>query len=174
MRVAVASESELDAAYAVIIECREALEARDLLQWDPQYPSRSFFQEAVADGNLFVLREDKRVKGVVVLNQWQPPEWSTVAWHEQGPSFLVIHAFAIAPHFQRRGHGRVLLNFCESFAGKVGYTSLRLDAFSEHSAALQFYERHGYSRRGEVRFSSKPAGHQQYYCYEKSLAKNAS
>jgi hypothetical protein len=32
MRVTVANESELDEAYAIIIECREALEEQGLLQ----------------------------------------------------------------------------------------------------------------------------------------------
>jgi ribosomal protein S18 acetylase RimI-like enzyme len=118
--------------------------------------------------------DEERVKGVVILNEWQPPEWNAAAWREKEPGFIVIHAFAIAPHIQGHGHGRALLNFCENFAWKSNYTSIRLDAFSENSTALKFYERHGYSFRGKVRFASKPAGHQQYYCYEKSLVQNES
>jgi ribosomal protein S18 acetylase RimI-like enzyme len=169
MRVTAASKEELDEAFAIIVACREALEAQGLLQWDAQYPSRSFFEEAIAARNLFVLRDEGRIKGVVVLNECQPPEWNTADWHEPAAGCLVVHAFAIAPRIQGHGHGRALLKFCEDFARKAGHTSIRLDAFPENAIAVRFYERHGYLFRGEVRFASKPAGHQKYFCYEKPL-----
>jgi ribosomal protein S18 acetylase RimI-like enzyme len=170
MRIAAASEEELDGAFAIIVACREALEAQGLLQWDAQYPSRSFFGEAIARRNLFLLRDDGRISGVVVLDEWQPPEWSAADWHEQEARPLVVHAFAIAPHIQGHGHGRALLKFCEDFGRNAGYTSVRLDVFPENTIALRFYERQGYVFRGAVHFASKPAGHQEYFCYEKSLS----
>ncbi|HKR43032.1 MAG TPA: GNAT family N-acetyltransferase [Paraburkholderia sp.] len=170
MRIAAASENDLDAAFAIIVACREALEAQGLLQWDAQYPSRAFFAEAIAQRNLFVLRNGDRIEGVVVLNEWQPPEWSAADWHEQEAHPLVVHAFAIAPQIQGHGHGRALLTFCEDFARDQGYTSIRLDAFPENAIALRFYERHGYVFRGAIHFASKPVGHQEYFCYEKALS----
>lgn len=169
MQVAQARAKDLDATYAVLLECRRALEARGLMQWDSQYPSRSFFDDAIACKSLFALPDDGRICGVVVLNESQPPEWNAAAWHVQEPPFLVIHAFAIVPDLQGRGHGRKLLRFCEDLAREQSYTSIRLDAFSENSAALRFYEQQGYVFRGEVQFTSKPVAHQRYYCYEKAL-----
>lgn len=169
MQVKAASLNELDDACAVIRECRQALESRGLLQWDGRYPSRSFFQEAVASGQLFLLSDEGQISGVVVLDERQAPEWSSVDWAGQDGTALVIHAFAISPHVQGRGHGKALLEFCEGFAKTGNYASIRLDAFSENTCALRFYERHGYSFRGAVRFAFKPKGHQQYHCYEKSL-----
>lgn len=169
MRVAAASPDDLDAAWAIICECRAALEARGLLQWNAEYPSRAFFRDALAAGNLFVLSDREGICGVAVLDGSQPPEWSAAAWeHRDGP-FLVIHAFAVAPAKQGGGYGHSLLTACEEVAGKRGCESIRIDAFSENAGALRFWERHGYCFRGEVRFTSKPAGHQQYHCYEKSL-----
>ena len=170
MRIAAANENDLDAAFAIIGACRKALEARGLLQWDAQYPNRTFFAEAIAKRNLFVLRDEDRIKGVVVLNEWQPPEWGAADWHEQEAHPLVIHAFAIAPQIQGNGHGRALLKFCEDFARDHGYTSIRLDAFPKNTIASRFYERHGYVFRGAIHFASKPVGHQEYFCYEKSLS----
>jgi ribosomal protein S18 acetylase RimI-like enzyme len=90
-----------------------------------------------------------------------------MAWTKQARS---SHSrFRSLTHVQGRGHGRTLLNYCEEFAKKRSYTSIRLDAFAENSTELQFYERHGYIFRGEVRFAFKPVGHQRYCCYEKSL-----
>jgi ribosomal protein S18 acetylase RimI-like enzyme len=169
MQIAAVEGNDLDAAYTVLLECSRALEAQGLMQWDPQYPSRSFFGEAVANNSLFALSDSRRICGVVVLNESQPLEWSAAAWRVQEPPFLVIHAFAIAPSLQGRGLGKHLLRFCEAWAKERSYTSIRLDAFSENSTALRFYERQDYVFRGEVQFASKPLGHQRYYCYEKSL-----
>ena len=83
---------------------------------------------------------------------------------------MVIHAFAISPAMQGLSQGKYLLAFCEDVAKKRGCNSIRIDVFSENSASLKFWERSGYSFRGEIRFASKPAGHQRYFCYEKSLA----
>lgn len=166
--IAPAGADELDAACAVIAACREALEAQGLFQWDARYPGRAFFRDAIAQGHLFALFEQARIVGVVVMDVRQPPEWAPVTW-VAATGFLVIHAFAIAPHAQGRGYAKELLAFCERYAAEHHHTSIHLDVFPENTLALQFYERHGYSLRGEVRFASKPAGHQQYRCYEKLL-----
>ena len=171
MHVVTATPDDLDAACALIAECRRALEEHGLLQWDLQYPGRDFFQGAIAAGNLFVLLDQRGACGVAVLDGNQPPEWSSAAWNHRDEPFLVIHAFAVSPSAQGRGRGKFLLAFCENVARKRGCNSIRIDAFSENSGALRFWERRGYSFRGEVRFASKPAGHQRYFCYEKSLAR---
>ena len=173
MHVDAAGPDDLDASCKVIDACRNALETQGLLQWDAQYPSRSFFGEAMVAGNLFGLSDAGTIGGVAVLDASQPPEWSSAAWSHQEGAFLVIHAFAIAPHLQGRGHGEFLLAFCEDVARRRGCRSIRIDAFSENSGVLRFWKRHGYGFRGEVRFASKPAGHQRYYCYEKSLAQQS-
>jgi ribosomal protein S18 acetylase RimI-like enzyme len=169
MRAAAAGPDDLDAAWAIIGDCRKTLEARGLLQWNAEYPSRAFFKQALAAGNLFVLSDAEGISGVAVLDGSQPPEWASAAWNHRDGQFLVIHAFAVAPRVQRCGHGKMLLACCEDVAKQRGCASIRIDAFSENSGALRFWERHGYRFRGEVRFASKPAGHQRYRCYEKSL-----
>lgn len=169
MRVTVARPGDLDAVCGIVDACRAALEARGLFQWDARYPSRAFFRDAIASANLFALIEEERISGVAVLDGNQPPEWASAAWRGRDAPFLVVHAFAIAPRIQSRGCGTLLLAACEDVARDRGCASIRIDVFSENAGALRFYERHGYTFRGEVRFAFKPAGHQTYFCYEKSL-----
>lgn len=174
MEIAEASADELGAAWAVLVACRQALEAQGLRQWSPDYPSEAFFSAAIVERSLFLLRDASRVLGVVVLNQAQPAEWCRVAWRDRRRPFLVVHALAVRPQSQGRGCGRRLLRFCEDSAQARGYASLRLDAFSENLKSLVLYEHQGYRFRGEVRFSSKPPGHQRYRCYEKALVPGAT
>lgn len=173
-RVAAAGPDDLDPAWAIVGDCREALEARGLPQWTAEYPSRAFLRDALAAGNLFVLSDAEGIAGVAVLDASQPPEWSSAAWEHGDAPFQVIHAFAIAPPAQGGGYGKALLASCEDMAARRGAASVRIDAFSENAGALRFWERHGYRFRGEVRFASKPAGHQRYFCYEKSLGRQNS
>lgn len=169
MRISAASPDDLDAACAVIAACRAVLDAQGLMQWDEWYPSRSFFCAAIAAGSLFALFDEKEIRGVAVLDRDQPPEWSSADWICRNGSFMVVHAFAISPAVQGHGRGKRLLAFCENVAIKRGCNSIRIDVFSENSASLRFWERSGYSFRGEIRFASKPVGHQRYFCYEKAL-----
>ncbi len=66
-------------------------------------------------------------------------------------------------------YGDALLRSCEAYAVRNGCASIRLDVCSENAAVLRFYERHGYVYCGGVRFAFKPAGHQQYRCYDKKV-----
>lgn len=169
MKISRVSAEQADDAFAIVVRCREALESQGIPQWDAGYPSLSFFRAAAAEGTLFVLTDRAESAGVVVLNEWQLPEWSAVEWGEREGPVLVIHSLAVSPSAQGRGYGRALLNFCESFATDNGYAAIRLDAFPENPKALQLYVRHGYQLRGQVRVQGKPAGHDLYNCYEKRL-----
>jgi ribosomal-protein-alanine N-acetyltransferase len=164
-----ATAEQIDTVNGVVTQCREALTERGILQWDAQYPSRAFFEQAVERGRLFVLTEPGVIHGVVVLDEGQPPGWDTVAWQETTGPFLVIHSFAVPPCVQGRGYGTTLLDFCEAFASKSGYSSIRLDAFGGNASALRFYEKRGYLFRGVILYSFKPEGRQRFHCFEKSL-----
>ncbi|MCW3055230.1 MAG: hypothetical protein JWN14_4400 [Chthonomonadales bacterium] len=168
-----ATSEQVDAIVNVVVQCRDDLAARDILQWDDQYPTRAFFDESLAADQLFVLTESEEVVGVVVLNEAQAPEWRPVVWQDSKGHALIVHSLAVLPSSQGRGYGKAILNFCEAFAREQGYTSIRLDAFSENTAAVRFYERHGYILQAEIQLLNKPVGHQCYYCYEKCLPLSA-
>ena len=164
-----ATSEQIDAIEDVVVQCREDLAARDIPQWDDQYPNRAFFEQSLAAEQLFALTEAGEVVGVVVLNEAQAPEWSPVVWQDHVGPALIVHSLAVLPSSQGKGYGKAILNLCESFAQEQGYTSIRLDAFSENVAAVRFYERHGYTLQAEIQLLNKPVGHQRYYCYEKRL-----
>lgn len=164
-----AGADQIDTVEEVVGQCREDLEAQGILQWDAEYPNREFFLQSVAAGSLFVLLDEGDIKAVVVLDERQASEWKDVAWSEPNGPVLAVHSLAVLPASQGKGYGKAILGFCETFARENGYTIIRLDAFSENTIALRFYERHGYRMCGEITLPFKPAGHQCYYCYEKRL-----
>ncbi len=167
--ICLASQEHLDEICNLAKACTADLAAKGIFQWDERWPSREMFQENINQSSVWVLTEQGSIKGVVVLNESQSPEWEAITWQSNDGKQLVIHSLAIHPDYQGKGYGRALLRFCEEFALKNDYSAMRLDAFSENESALRFYERSGYGFRGEVRFAHKPKRHEKYYCYEKIL-----
>jgi len=54
--------------------------------------------------------------------------------------------------------------FAEDYAKKNNYSSIKLDAFLPNQAALQLYEKSGYTKVGTVRFRKG-----EFNCYEKTI-----
>lgn len=165
--IRLALERDLSAVDHLFMEVKRDLLAREIFQWDDQYPNTEFFTMAIEEEGMYLLTEEDEVIGAVVLDEWQPPEWETITWQRDSGQYLVIHSLAIHPQWQTKGLSKQILQFCEAFAREHHYDGIRLDAFSENPAALALYERSGYTRIGELSFPFKPVNHQVYYCYEK-------
>ena len=71
---------------------------------------------------------------------------------------------AIHPDFQSKGYAQKLMAFGENYAKQYGFTSVRLDTFSQNKRNQQFYENRGYQKLGSI-FYPKQSEHP-FYCYE--------
>jgi GNAT superfamily N-acetyltransferase len=162
-----ANHEQLDEITEVYLRSKKELDENGLLQWDDNYPSREYFEEQIGYGDLYCLYSDEELSGAVTLNTWQSPEWGEIPWEYDEE--LVVHALFLDPLKQGNGLGTRFLEKCEEFAVENGYRSIRLDAYARNEAANYLYEKLGYTYRGSVYFTSKPEGHQEYRCYEKSL-----
>ena len=148
-------------------DCKAYLEQRGILQWDESYPNKEYFESASSDENLFVLKEDGKIVGAMVLDEWQTPEWESADWTEVNGNPLILHSFCVHPDVQGKGYGKKMLQFAEDFTKGQNYPVLRLDAYSGNKSAVAFYKKRGYRKAGEVLLEGKPEGHETYYCFEK-------
>jgi RimJ/RimL family protein N-acetyltransferase len=162
-----ATMNMLDEVNDIYLKCRDQLIQNGIFQWDNHYPNKEYFKECIEDHCLFVLMNDSKIIGHVVLNEWESEEWDIVPWKASNP--IMIHSLMIHPLYQGRGGGKEFVKRCEEFAMEKEYTSIRLDAFSGNEKAMQLYRNLGYQKRGSVSFKSKPEGHQEYICFEKKL-----
>ncbi|WP_031200235.1 GNAT family N-acetyltransferase [Exiguobacterium chiriqhucha] len=165
--ISLARPSDVNAIERLYLACKDDLFTRQIFQWDDTYPNRAYFEECIKDDSVYIMRDGEELFGVVVLDQWQSPEWETIDWRHDHP--LVIHSLMVHPERQGQGSGKAILHASEQFAKTEGYTSIRLDSFSGNEAACNFYKQHGYVERGSVHFDSKPKGHERYICFEKAL-----
>lgn len=61
------------------------------------YPTRATAEGALSEGTLFVLEEDGAVRGSMILNQTQLPEYAGIDWAYPAQQVLVIHTLCIPP-----------------------------------------------------------------------------
>ncbi len=169
MDITLAKKEDLPYIEELFESCKLDLLKKEIFQWDDQYPNKEYFEWVIKEKEMYVHRQDNQVLGAIVLNEWQHPEWEKVKWGENRGKIMVIHAFCVHPHVQGGGYGSKILEFAEYLAQEQGYTGIRLDAFSGNPSALKFYETRGYNKKGEIFISTKPLGHETYFCYEKLL-----
>ncbi|NVM04015.1 MAG: GNAT family N-acetyltransferase [Candidatus Helarchaeota archaeon] len=171
IKIVLATEKHLNSIDDMYQDCIKDLNEKGLAQWDDIYPNREYFLKWIKNKEFYLLLIEEKIIGAVALNEKQAPEWVSIKWKNIKGKCLAIHALAIHPDFQKKVYGKIIYNFCENFAIKNRYNSIRLDAFSENKTALEFYKRKGFEKMGEVYFSFKPKGLQCYFCFEKILNK---
>jgi GNAT superfamily N-acetyltransferase len=163
--VRLATAVDLDTTVLILRDCITAMREAGIDQWDDVYPTRATLFSDIREGTLYAAFLDAAtLAGVVVLNEYQNPEYAQVPWTFDSGRVLVVHRLMIAPSCQRRGIARALMAFAEDRAREFGYGAIRLDAFTENPGALRLYQTLGYHDAGGVTFRKGP-----FRCFEKSL-----
>ena len=102
----------------------------------PPGPMLDDYAQRVADGQAWVLEDDRGPAGVLVL--------------EDGDGGLLLDNLAITPAAQGRGHGRALIAFAEQEARRRGYAEIRLYTNVLMTENLALYGRLGFQETGRV------------------------
>lgn len=141
--------------HAILRACGEDLRDRlGLRHWDPPYPIERFRADAV-DRAVYALLDHGRAAGTFTIGTVPPSYYDAAVWTEPAARALYLNRMAVLPAEQRRGLGAACLGIVEQLARDAGCAAVRLDAIEANDAALRFYERAGYERRGTADW---PAG----------------
>ena len=106
----------------------------------PPGPMLDDYTRRIADRQTWVLEDDGRIVGILVL--------------EQGPSGLLLDNIAVMPDSQGKGFGRALIDFAEAEARRLGFGEIHLytHALMRENVALYrrigFVETHRVSEKG--------------------------
>ncbi len=144
--------------------CAQSMRENDIFQWNENYPSMERLREDITIGELYLLEEDEELQGIIVLTPHMDEEYVPIEWLTPNENNLYVHRLATSPKQWGSGNGRKLMDFAEDFARSNGYTSVRLDTFSQNERNQRFYEIRGYKRLGNIYFP-KQSEHP-FYCYE--------
>lgn len=147
--------------------CAVAMQKKGIFQWNEHYPSLEKLQRDVKLGELYALREQDEIRGIVVLTPEMDEEYVPVQWLSENGNNLYVHRLAVHPSYWGSGYGQRLMDFAEEFAQEKGFKSVRLDTFSQNLRNQKFYEARGYQRLGDI-FFPKQSKHP-FHCYEKLI-----
>jgi GNAT superfamily N-acetyltransferase len=168
-RVRPANARDLDPLLALLRACIDEMRAHGIEQWDEVYPARSTLSADIESAAGYVAApSDGELAGYLVLNDQQNAEYSRVDWSIPSGRPAVVHRLMVHPARQHQGLGRLLMRFAERRAAELGYSVIRLDAFTANPRALRLYEALGYRDAGAVTFRKGI-----FRCFEKSLAQNS-
>ena len=167
MNIRQARITDLDIVKKIAEACAIDMANYSIFQWNEKYPSRDVFKNDIETGALYVLEINKKIVGCIMLSDVKDDSYKDVKWLTKNFKNLYVHRLAVNPDYQKKGHGRRLMDFAESFAVENNFTSIRLDTFSLNHRNNKFYKSRGYTQLGNVFFpiqSDLP-----FHCYEKVL-----
>jgi len=159
--------TDLDIVKKIAEACAIDMANYSIFQWNEKYPSRDVFKNDIEAGALYVIEINKTIVGCIMLSDVKDDSYKDVKWLTKDFKNLYVHRLAVNPDYQKKGHGRRLMDFAESFAVENNFTSIRLDTFSLNHRNNKFYKSRGYTQLGDVFFpiqSDLP-----FHCYEKVL-----
>jgi len=168
MNIRQAIITDLDIVKKIAEACAIDMANYSIFQWNEEYPSRELFQHDIEVGALYVLEINNKIVGCIMLSDVKDDVYKDVKWLTKDSKNLYIHRLAVDPSYQKKGNGRRLMDFAESFAIENNFASIRLDTFSLNHRNNKFYKSRGYAKLGDVFFpiqSDLP-----FHCYEKVLS----
>lgn len=134
-------------------------------QWDDVYPNASNVDEDLRKKQLYVVRSQHGIAGIITLNRECDPAYDNGDWTYHGSEFCAVHRLCVAPSMQGQGIGTRMMRMTETMLKEGGIQSVRLDAFSQNPYSLKLYEKLGYRIVGEARWRKGL-----FYLMEKNLA----
>lgn len=108
----------------------------------PPVPVTEDYAPRIASGQVWILQSDGAPAGLIVL--------------EPEPDHLLIFSIAVAPGFQGRGFGRMLLDFAEAEARAAGLPELRLYTNALMTRNIALYLHCGYAETGRRSNPARP------------------
>jgi ribosomal protein S18 acetylase RimI-like enzyme len=115
-------------------------------------------------GAMHILLIDGFPAAAIVLNEHQDAEYLEGCWRWIEGKILVIHRLCVSPRYQGKGNAKKMVRYAEEFAKRNGYSTIRLDAFSQNPVSLRLYQGLGFQKAGNVTFRKGL-----FYLFEKRI-----
>ena len=164
MMILQALKSDVSELIQVTKACAKDMISKGIYQWNDDYPSSEVFEKDIELNQLWVLKEDDKIIGSIVISNIIDEEYKTVVWLTPTQHNCYIHRLAVHPDYQGQGRAQQLMNFAENYAIEHNFISVRLDTFSVNDRNNKFYQTRGYQKLGEIYFPRQ--SEYSFHCYE--------
>ncbi len=159
-----AEKSDINPVLEITKACAKFMISKGIYQWNAHYPTKETFQNDLVRDELYVLKLNNIVIGCITISNLMDEEYKDVDWLTPNRANIYLHRLAVHPKYQGHGHAKRLMDFAEDFVKNKGFTSIRLDTFSQNQRNQKFYELRGYQKLDAIYFP-KQSEHP-FYCYE--------
>lgn len=139
---------DLDNICKLIALAIETMEKQEIYQWDEKYPTREDLTVDIQNETLYTVIDNNVVIAIYVINRECDEEYYNCKWEFDTETACIIHRLCVSPVIQNRGIGKQILNHIEEQLRDLGFSSVRLDVFTENPHAIRLYEKNGYIKRG--------------------------
>ena len=167
IKIELAEINDINYIMKMIHDCANDLIDKNIFQWNEKYPSRDIFLSDIEKKNLFILKNNSGIIGCIALSHEKDIEYTDVKWLTKDDKNLYLHRLAVDPKFQKKGIGKLLMDFAEDFARDNKFKSVRLDTFSKNERNNRFYRSRKYTKLDDVYFLNQSEF--PFHCYEKIL-----
>ncbi|WP_150452058.1 GNAT family N-acetyltransferase [Arenibacter lacus] len=162
--ICLAKESDIPEILKLTAACAKALVEVGIYQWNESYPSQEKFEKDISRGELYLLKTDQEIIGTIVISTFMDPEYYSVSWTTPNQHNYYIHRLAVHPQHQKKGYGKLLMEYAEEYARTNRAVSVRLDTFSKNEGNNTFYKNRGYQKVGHIFFPKQSK--YPFLCYE--------
>lgn len=151
MRIRKGTPDDIPAIYDIYSRIHDEIEQGrfNMLWFRDLYPTRSWAEEHVAAGDLYVMEDDCAgdIIASAIINHSPLPEYFQGKWYqpENYDNILILHTLVVHPAHKGRGYGSEFLRFFEQTARLSGCTRLRLDTQEIDIPARNLYKKFGYT-----------------------------
>jgi predicted amidohydrolase/GNAT superfamily N-acetyltransferase len=166
LRIERAQISDLKEVFQIYLNGKNDLEKNGIYQWTENYLTSAIIESDIIKGALYKLKNNNEILGAINISEEQETEYKEINWEFDNSKVLVIHRLVINPKHQNQGFANILMDYAECFARENHYSSIRLDAYSHNTKAIEFYRKRNYIIRGEVYFLGREYP---FHCMEKKI-----
>lgn len=166
MKIKRAEIDDLNQIMLMYSSCVNGMLLNDIDQWDETYPNKKVIEKDIRAESYFIATKNKEIVGGINIDHLQDEAYLTINWKDSKNLFLVVHRLAVKYEFWGDKIGKNLMMFAEKIVAEKNLNSIRLDTYSGNPIAINFYEKLGYKRLGDIFLK---AGKNEYHCFEKIL-----
>ena len=110
--------ADIDSILEITKSCANHMKNQGIFQWNEHYPNKESFIKDEENKELYVYCIEEQIVSCISLCNKMDQEYITVKWNTENGNNLYVHRLAVHPNFQKKGVGKSLMDYAESFAKK--------------------------------------------------------
>lgn len=135
------------------------------------HPSDSGIKKYIDEGTMYMLMDGGCIAGTMAVTMKQDDEYRRICWNNdlEDSDTAVIHILGVAPEYQKKGIGSMMIDEAVRLARYSNKKAVRLDALASNTPARHMYETKGFEYRGKLKLYADNTGLTDFCFYEYQL-----